>query len=137
MKEKLKIGTIVILVLGLVFTGVIVFALPLVVWTFLVWMVWKKKANLFHYQVELKLTERSLKRLKAFLLVGGISCVGSIVGVILHNVIYGLSETEEIVFFSIALFSLGVFYIADIGGLVIFLKGRRKQDKGNTEISTI
>jgi hypothetical protein len=130
MKEKLKIGTIVVLVLFMVFTGVIVFALPLVVWTFLVWMVWKKKTDIFHYQVELKLTERSLKRLKAFLLVAGISCAGFIVGVILHNVIYGLSEIEEPVFFSIALFSLGVFYIANIGGLVIFLKGQRKQDKG-------
>ena len=126
MKEKLKIGTIVVLVLLMVITGVIVFALPLVVWTFLVWMVWKKKANLFHYQVELKLTERSLKKLKAFLLVGGISFAGFIVGVIVHNVLYGLSEIEEPVFFSIALFSLGVFYIANIGGLYIFLKGRRE-----------
>ena len=130
MNKKLLIGIIVVSVLVMVFSGVIVFALPLGVWTFLVWMVWKKKINLFHNQVELKLTERSLKRLKAFLLVAGISFVGFIVGVIVHNVLYGLSEIEEPVFFSIALFSLGVFYIANIGGLVIFLKGRRKQDKG-------
>jgi len=89
-------------------------------------MVWKKEANLFHYQVELKLTERSLKRLKAFLLVAGISFAGFIVGVIIHNVIYGLSEIEEPVFFSIALFSLGVFYVATVGGLYIFLKEQRK-----------
>jgi hypothetical protein len=55
--------------------------------------------------------------------------VGGIVGIIVHNVLYGLSEIEEPVFFSIAIFSLVLFTIATIGSLVIFLQGRRKQDK--------
>jgi hypothetical protein len=119
----------------LVLAAVLIVWLPIIlvvgVWIFLVWMVWKKKANIFHHQVELKLTERSLKRLKAFLLVAGISLLGGIVGIIVHNVLYGLSEMEEdeIVFFSMAIFSLVLFTIATIVSLVIFLQGRRKQDK--------
>jgi hypothetical protein len=120
----------------LVLAAVLIIWLPIIpvvgVWIFLVWMVWKKKANIFHHHVELKLTERSLKRLKAFLLVAGISLLGGIVGIIMHNVLYGLSDMEEdeVVLFSIALFSLVLFTAATIGGLVIFLKGQRKQDNG-------
>ncbi len=76
--------------------------------------------------MEPKLAERRLKMLKAFLLVAGISLAVGIVGVILHNAPYGLSEIEEPVSFYIAVLSLWVFIIATIGGLVIFLKGRRK-----------
>jgi uncharacterized membrane protein YdcZ (DUF606 family) len=67
-----------------------------------------------------------LKRLKTFLLVAGISLAVGIVGVVVHNVLYGLSEKEEPVSFFIALVALWVFVVGTIGGLVIFLKGRRK-----------
>ena len=81
--------------------------------------------------MEPKLAERRLKMLKAFLLVAGISFAVSIVGVILHGVLGALLEIEEEpISFLIALSALLVFIIATIGGLVIFLKGRRKQDKG-------
>ena len=80
--------------------------------------------------MEPKLAERRLKMLKALLLVAGISLVGSIVGIIVHNALYGLSEMEEPVSFVIALVALVLFTIATIGGLIIFLKGRRQQDKG-------
>jgi len=80
--------------------------------------------------VETKIAERRLKMLKAFLLVAGISFAVFIVGVVVHNVLYALSEIEEHVFFSIAIFSLVPFAVGTIGGLVIFLKGRRKQHKG-------
>ena len=96
------------------------------VWIYLVWMVRKKKTSLFHDQVEPKIAERRLKILKAFLLVAGISLVVFIVGVVVHNVLYALSEIEEPVFFSIAIFSLVPFAVGTIGGLVIFLKRRRK-----------
>jgi hypothetical protein len=76
--------------------------------------------------MEPELAERRLRRLKIFLRVGGISFVVGIVGVIGHNVIYGLTEVEESVFFTIALLGLFVFFISTIGGLVIFLIGRRK-----------
>ena len=47
------------------------------VWIFLVWMVWQKKTNIFHDQIEPKLAERRLKRLITFLLVAGISLAES------------------------------------------------------------
>jgi len=98
----------------------------IVVWIYLVFMVRKKKINLFDDQVEPKLAERRYKMLKAFLLAAGISFAVGIVGVILHNALYGLSKIEEPVSFFIGISALGVFFIATIGGLVIFLKGRRK-----------
>ena len=76
--------------------------------------------------MEPKLAERRYKMLKVFLLVAGISLAVGIVGVILHNALYGLFEKEEPVSFFIAIVALWVFIIATIGGLVMFLKGRRK-----------
>ena len=127
MKKKLLIGTIVVLGIAALFFMMTTVALVLlVVWVYLVWMVRKKKATLFHDQMEPKTAERRYKMLKAFLLVAGISFAVFIVGTILHNAIYGLSGIEELVFFFIALAGLYLFDIATIGGLVIFLKGRRK-----------
>ncbi len=105
---------------------ILTIAILMGVWIYLVWMVRKKKTNIFHDQMEPKLAERRLKRLKTFLLVAGISLAVGIVGVIVHNALYGLSEIEEPVSFIIAISALWVFIIATIGGLVIFLKGRRK-----------
>jgi hypothetical protein len=76
--------------------------------------------------MEPELAERRLRRLKIFLRVGGISFVAGIVGVVVHNVIYGLTEVEESVFLVIGVVGLFVFFISTIGGLVVFLKGRRK-----------
>ena len=105
---------------------IVAIVIPLAVWIYLVWMVRKKKTKIFHDQMEPKLAERRFKRLKAFLLAGGISLAVGIVGVILHNALYGLFEKEEPISFFIAIVALWVFIIATIGGLVIFLKGRRK-----------
>ncbi|MFC2047017.1 hypothetical protein ACFLTK_01910 [Chloroflexota bacterium] len=134
MTNKLLIGIIVVIV-GLVITTAILVNIPWAttiievalvgVWIYLVRIVRKKKTSLFHDQ-ELKLAERRYKRLKISLLVGGISLVVGIIGVIGHNAIYGLFKIEEPVFFFIAILAIGVFFIATIGGLVIFLKGRRK-----------
>ncbi len=127
MKKKLLIGTIVVLgIAALIFMMTSVAVALIVVWIYLVWMVRKKKANLFHDQMEPKLAERRLKMLKTFLLVAGISLAVAIVGVVMHNVLYALSEIEEAVFFSIALVGIYVFATGTIGGLVIFLKGRRE-----------
>jgi hypothetical protein len=135
MNKKLLIG-INIVIIGLVIAAAIynprwilmllVGIAPIVVWISLVWMVRKEKTKIFHDQMEPELAERRLRRLKIFLRVGGISFVAGIVGVIGHNVIYGLTEVEESVFFTIALLGLFVFFISTIGGLVIFLIGRRK-----------
>ncbi len=131
MKRKLKIGTIVVfgiaaaIALAMLLAMLIAGAL-IAVWIYLVWMVRKKKTNIFHDQMEPKLAQRRLKRLKTFLLVAAISFAVFIVGVIVHNALYGLSEIEEPVSFIIAIVALWVFIIATIGGLVIFLKGRRE-----------
>ncbi len=88
------------------------------VWIFLAWMVWKKKT-----------VSRYLKALKTFLLVAGISgmmLITFLVGVVLYNAVYGMSEIADAVAHYIGFSSLGVFDVATIGGLVIFLKGRRK-----------
>ncbi len=95
------------------------------VWIFLAWMVWKKKT-----------VSRYLKALKTFLLIAGISIIMLIVflgGVMLYHTIYGLEgmgETADAIAHYIGFSLLGMFYIATIGGLVIFLIGRRKQAKG-------
>jgi len=127
MKRKLLIGIIVVLgIAAAAFMSMLTAGALMVVWIYLVWMVRKKKANLFHDQVERELAERRYKMLKVFLLVAGISFAMFIVGVVVHNVLYALSEVEEPVFFSIAIFSLVPFAVGTIGGLVIFLKGRPK-----------
>ena len=102
------------------------------VWIYLVWIVRKKKAKIFHDQMEPKLAERRLKRLKAFLRVAGISFAMFCVAFILLVVLVGLLEIIEeesvsyYIGYYIAFVGLWVFVIATIGGLVIFLKGRRK-----------
>ncbi len=132
MKRKLKIGTIVVFGIAAAIALAMLFAMLtagalIAVWIYLVWMVRKKKTNIFHDQMEPKLAQRRLKMLKAFLLVAGISFAVFIVGVILHGVLGALLEIEEEpVSFYIAIFSLVPFAVGTIGGLVIFLKGRRK-----------
>ena len=98
-------------------------AISTVVWLFLVWMVWKRKTNIFHDQMEPKIAERRLKWLKIILLVAGLSLTAYI-GLMLHIVIFRPPDYEG--GFFIAFFSLMLFLIANISGLVILLKGRRK-----------
>ena len=89
------------------------------VWIYLVFMVWKKKTNIFHDQMEPKLAERRYKMLKAFLLVAGISFA-------VFFVCLALYKTEEPVYLYIGSVGISVGIIATVGGLVIFLKGRRE-----------
>ena len=133
MNKKLLIGIIAVIVVFVIavtilgrpfFASTLTFLIPLAVWIYLVWMVRKKKANIFHDQMEPKLAERRYKMLKASLLAGGISLAGGIIGVIVHNALYGLSEIEEPVSFFIGLSFITLFVMATSGGLYIFLKGR-------------
>ncbi len=127
MKRKLLIGIIVVFgIAAAIFMNMLVAGALIVVWIYLVWMVRKMKTNIFHDQMEPKLAERRYKMLKVFLLVAGISLAVSIIGVILHNALYVLLEREELVSFFIAILALWAFIIATVGGLVLFLKGRRK-----------
>ncbi len=127
MKNKLLIGTIVVLgIAAAIFRPMFIGFVAIGVCIYLVFMLRKKKTSLFHDQVEPRIAERRYKMLKTSLLVAGISFAVAIVGVVVHNVLYGLTEIEESVFFTIALVGLYVSIIATVGGLVIFLKGRRK-----------
>jgi hypothetical protein len=127
MKKKLLIGVIVVIGMAVAaFRAVEIGVVAIGAWIYLAWMVRKKKTNIFHDQMEPKLAEKRLKRLKVFLLIAVISFVVGIVGVVMHNVSYVQTEIEESVFFVIALVGLYAFIIATGSGLVIFLKGRRK-----------
>ena len=134
MNRKLLIGIIVLFV-GLVIAAAIIRPgfIPAVVgvaligvWIYWVWMVRKKKAKIFLDHMEPELAERRYKMLKVFLLVAGISLAVGIVGVIVHNALHALLEVCESVSLIIPLLGFLVFVIATIGGLVMFLKGRRK-----------
>ncbi len=127
MKKQLLFATIVVfgIVAVIVFASGLIFP-ALAIWIYLAWMVWKKKTKIFHDRMDPKLAERRYKMLKVFLRVAGIALAVGIVGVIVHNALYAMNEIEEPIFFVIALVGLWVFFIATIGGLVIFLKGRRK-----------
>ena len=127
MKRKLLIGILVVLgiavtVLNPLITGI--FAVG--VWIYLIRMVRKQKNSVFNDQMEQKITQWHLKRLKAFLIVGGFSFLVFIFSAIVHNVLYGLSEIEKTVSFFIALAALLVFIVATTVGLVIFIKARQK-----------
>ena len=127
MKRKLLIGLIVLFVIAASFFMMMLTAgAAIVVWIYLAWMVWKKKTQIFHDQMEQKLAERRLKMLKISLMVAATSFIGGIVGVIGHNAIYAATETEEAVFFFIAISAIWLFTLATGGGLFIFLKGRQK-----------
>ena len=128
MNRKLLIGILAVLGIAVTFINPFISGIiAVVVWIYLVRMVRKLKNNVFNNQMEPKIAERLLKRLKAFLVVAGFSFLVSIVGTILHNVLHGLSETEETVSFFITLVALIVFVVATAGGLIIFLKGRQKR----------
>ncbi|MCX6012740.1 MAG: hypothetical protein NTV30_04900 [Chloroflexi bacterium] len=96
------------------------------VWIYMVLVLWKKKASLFHDKVEPNSAERLYKILKAFLLIAGVSLAVSVIAIVLHNGLSALNETDESISFYTGLVALGVFMIATICGLVIFLIGSRK-----------
>jgi hypothetical protein len=98
-------------------------AISTIAWLLLVFVVWKKKTNIFYDHMESKLAERRLKMLKAFLLVSGIS-LAAYIGFILHIVIFRSPDYEG--GFFVAFFSIILFLIGLIGSLVILLRGRRK-----------
>ena len=78
----------------------------------------------FYDRSEPKLSEKALKMLKVFLILAGISLAVFIISVFLHNIISGLLNVEEPVFFIIAVIISPLAFAAGIiGSLVIFIKG--------------
>lgn len=124
MNRKLFIGIIILGIAVTIFAPMVIGGLSIAVWIYLAWMVWKSKTSISHDQVEPRLAQKRLRRLKTLLIVAGVSFLISIAGIVVHNVRYGLSEKEEPVSFFVGLVALWVFVIATAGGLVIFLKER-------------
>ena len=92
----------------------------LAVWIFLIYltiMVRKKKTDT---------DERRYKMLKTFLLVAVISLPVFIVGIRVSIGLYYGYEPASFVIGVVAFVAFGVFVLANIGSLVIFLMGRRK-----------
>jgi len=118
-----------IVVPGLYIVGQLVVGTVMGAWIYFVRMVWKKGTSLFHEEMKPELAERRLKRLKTFLLVAGISLAVSIVGFAVYIVLWEYYRIDDSVSFAMGLFGIMAFLIATIGGLVIFLKGRRKTTK--------
>jgi hypothetical protein len=89
-------------------------------------MVRKQKNSKLNDKMESKLPEWLLKRLKALLIIAGFSFLIFIVSTILHNILDGLSEVEENLYFIIAIVALLVFIITTAGGMVILFKAQQK-----------
>ena len=141
MNKILLIGIIVVIVVMVVFLiaamtrgtihpaeSIVWFLMPLAFWIFLVWIVWKKKIKIFQDQMEPKLIERRLKWVKTFLMLGGMLFAMFWLNILLGIVIFG--PTEGSVGFIIGFISAVLFVIAAIVGVVILIKGQRKQDEG-------
>jgi hypothetical protein len=127
MRKKLLngilIGLGVVVMLWMAFPFGMILALAF--WIYLGVMFWKRK-RVFYEDIEPELAKKQLKRLKVLIIASGISFTVAIVGIIMHNVRSGLSETEESLYFFIGIVALYLFFLVSGGGLVIFIKGRRK-----------
>ena len=134
MNKKLLSGIIVVIVvIGIAWVIIALIPFSLAIPIFLAWMVWKKKTQIFHDQIEPKSAERRLKMLKASLLVALISFAMLLVSILLGVLIFHLPD--GVVFYIAGFFAM-LFALATSGGLVIYFKGRRKTTKSDTEIST-
>ncbi len=123
MKKKLLIGLGLVVILLMAFPIGMIFALAF--WIYL-GVMYRKRKRVFHEEIEPGLAKKQLKRLKILIIAAGISFTIAIVGIIMHNVQSGLSETEESLYFFIGIVALYLFILASGGGLVIFIEGRRK-----------
>ena len=127
MARKILIGILVVfgiavavmnqLILGIVAVGV---------WIYLFIMIRKEKNRALNDQMESKIPEGHLERIKTLSIVALISFLVFIVCAIVHNVSHGLSETVDLTFFISSLVALLVFIAVTAIGLFVFLKGRHK-----------
>ena len=125
MNKKLLYGIIIVFGVAMtIFASIPMGVLAIPAWIYLALIVRKRKTRIFHDQMEPALAEMRLKRLKTSLIVAGFSFLVFIVGAIVHNVLYGLSDIEVTVTLVITLVALWVYILATANGLVIFLKGR-------------
>ena len=94
---------------------------------YLAYVFWKKGIDLFRDKRGPASARRHYVWLKRLLLGAAISLAIGINGIILHNVLSALSGTEEKVFFFVTLGGLWAFALSTIGGMVVYLDGRRSR----------
>ena len=126
MDRKIQILIIGVAVFMALFLPVISDVFALGAWIYMVWNIWKKQINVFDNQVEPGNAKRLIKRLKTYLTVAGFSFILFVTGAIVHNVLYGLTDTEDIVFLIIASVAHVLFILATAISLVLFLKARQQ-----------
>ena len=127
MKNKLVNGILIVLgsivLLLMAFPFGMIFATAF--WIYLGVLVFKRK-RIFHEELKPQLAKKQLKRLKTMSFVAGISFIIAVVGILMHNVRSGISESEESLYFYIGTVTLYVFILATAIGIFIFLKSRQK-----------
>jgi len=67
-----------------------------------------------------------LKVLNILLVIGGVTFLIGLAGVIAHNTLYAVNETEDAVTFILGIFGIGIFVITTFNSLLIFILLRRK-----------
>lgn len=95
-------------------------------WIYLVRMVRKQEHATHDGQADPGIPEGQLKKLRALLTAAGLAFLVFIASAVVHNVLHGLSRTEETVSLAVSLAAMLVFVLATAGGLVLFLKGRQE-----------
>lgn len=95
-------------------------------WIYLVRMIRKQESGGYDGQMEPGIPEGDLKKLRALLRVAGLSFLVFLVSAIVHNVLHGLSESDETVSLVVSLAAILVFVVATAGAMVVFLKGRQE-----------
>ena len=135
MKRNLIIALVVIivaLILLSIFIGVRVIPVSafvlfgLVAWIFMMRKVRAKKTDIFPEQIGIKSAEKRLKVLNILLVIGGVTFLIGLAGVIAHNTLYAVNETEDAVTFILGIFGIGIFVITTFNSLLIFILLRRK-----------
>ena len=123
MKKTFLIGLGLVVMLLLAFPFGLILALAF--WIYL-GMMYRQGKRVFHVEIEPGLAKKQLKRLKILIIAAGISFTIAAVGIIMHNVQSGLSETEESLYLFIGVIATYLFILASAGGLLILIEGRRK-----------
>ena len=91
-KKLLGVVIFVAIVIGIAWAISALIPFSLAIPIYLTWMVWKKKTQVFHDQIEPKSAERRLKMLKALLIVALMSFAMIVVTVLLGILVFHLPE---------------------------------------------
>ena len=95
-------------------------------WIYVIRELRTKKTDIFVKQMSVEKAEKLIKTLTILLKISGISFVIGLAGVIIHNILYAMNETEDAVSFILGFFGLVIFVISSLSTLLIFHSERRK-----------